>query len=69
MRTFRSPCASMMLVSIWESVSARVKLRIKEWSKTIIDFDNVISEHEEQLEAIKSGDEARINEVFSKYIY
>lgn len=59
----------MMLVSIWESVSARVKLRIKEWSKTIIDFDNVISEHEEQLEAIKSGDEARINEVFSKYIY
>lgn len=64
-----SRCASMMLVSIWESVSARVKLRIKEWSQTIIDFDKVVSEHEEQLEAIKSGDEARINEVFSKYIY
>ncbi|MGE4485674.1 MAG: GntR family transcriptional regulator [Oscillospiraceae bacterium] len=64
-----SRCASMMLMSIWESVAARIKLRIMEWTATLSSLDNVVSEHEEQLDAIRSGDEARIERVFSKYIF
>lgn len=64
-----SKCASKLLVSIWESVAARVKLRIREWGTSLSDFNDVVAEHEEQLNAIRSGDEELICQVFSKYIY
>lgn len=64
-----SRCASMMLLSIWESVSARIKIRIHEWSMSLSDFNDVVSEHEEQLAAIRCGDEALIQQIFQKYIF
>lgn len=64
-----SHCASMMLVSIWETITAQVNARILAWGMELESFEGIAEEHAEQLAAIRSGDEQRIDETISKYIY
>ncbi len=64
-----SNSTSTLIISIWHTIIAQVNARIKTWSMELNNFDEIVNEHVEQLEAIKSGDKDLINETFSKYIY